>query len=213
MLDHNIDNFTSQTGTDYSSSNYVVDKNIILGLICLADVMCVDVSVLILTRCLNPCSFVSKNIWKMRIKFAKIPHDLLIMGCWVRGEDRGGEGIKNTAIIWSPPLTKYSVILARHPRYTGDLYRVIMTGNNLLRTSVTANLLQPSLFNILSLLSLSQVYLGIWTSALLKCKNPLGISLSIESLWWISPEDVRVRRLKKLDQPGTGHNSHRRVQI
>ena len=168
MLDHNIDNFTSQTGTDYSSSNYVVDKNIILGLICLADVMCVDVSVLILTRCLNPCSFVSKNIWKMRIKFAKIPHDLLIMGCWVRGEDRGGEGIKNTAIIWSPPLTKYSVILARHPRYTGDLYRVIMTGNILLRTSVTvtANLQQPSMFHTLSL-SLCLKY--IWVFGHLLC--------------------------------------------
>ena len=147
----------------------------------------------------------------MRIKFAKIPRDLLIMGCWVLGEGGGGEGIKNTAIIWSPPLTKYSVILARHPTHTGDLYRVIMTGKILLRTSVTvtANLQQPSMFHTLSL-SLSQVYLGIWTSALLKCKNPLGISLSIGSLWWISPEDVRVRRLKKLDQPGTGHGSHRK---
>ena len=48
----------------------------------------------------------------MGIKFAEIPRDLLIMGCLV-GE--GGEGeIKNTAIIWPPPLTKYSVILARH---------------------------------------------------------------------------------------------------
>ena len=125
--------------------NYVVDKNIILGLNCLADVIwCVGLSVLILARCLNPCSFVSKNIWKMRIKFAKIPRDLLIMGCWVLGEGGGGEGIKNTAIIWSPPLTKYSVILARHPRYTGDLYRVIMTGNILLRTSVTQSLLFSS---------------------------------------------------------------------
>ena len=49
MLDHNIDNFTSQTGTDYySGNNYVVDKNIILGLICLAEVMCGDVS-----QCIN----------------------------------------------------------------------------------------------------------------------------------------------------------------
>ena len=44
MLDHNIDNFTFQTGTDYSGNNYVVDKNIILGLICLAEVRCGDVS-------------------------------------------------------------------------------------------------------------------------------------------------------------------------
>ena len=169
MLDHNIDNFTSQTGSDYSSSNYVVDKNIILGLICLADVMCVDVSVLILTRCLNPCSFVSKNIWKMRIKFAKIPRDLLIMGCWVLGEGGGGGGIKNTAIIWSPPLTKYSVILARHPRYTGDLYRVIMTGNNLLRTSVTAS--QPTFSNLhCSTFSLSSLCLKyIWVFGHLLC--------------------------------------------
>ena len=52
----------------------------------------------------------------MGIKFAEIPRDLLIMGCLV-GE--GGEGeIKNTAIIWPPPLTKYSVI---HPRHWGLL--------------------------------------------------------------------------------------------
>ena len=53
----------------------------------------------------------------MGIKFAEIPRDLLIMGCLV-GEG-GGEGeIKNTAIIWPPPLTKYSVI---HPLHWGLL--------------------------------------------------------------------------------------------
>ena len=165
MPDHNIDNFTSQNTTDNSSNNYAVDKNIILGLICLADVMCVDVSVLILTRCLNPCSFVSKNIWKMRIKFAKIPPDLLIMGCWVRGEGGGGEGIKNSAIIWSPPLTKYSVILARHPR----THRGLVSCHNDREhppphichtvTSLLSSNLQCSTFSLSALLYLALKYI------------------------------------------------------
>ena len=91
MLYHNIDNFTSQAAPDYSSNNYLVDRNRILGLICQRDVRCVDVVVLIQTRCLNLSSFVTENIWKMGIKFAEIPRDLLILCCWEGGGRRLGK--------------------------------------------------------------------------------------------------------------------------
>lgn len=117
MLYHNIDNFTSQAATHYSSINYLVDRNRILGLICQRDVRCVDVSVLIQTRCLNPSSFVTENISKMGIKFAEIPRDLLILCCWEGGGEGWGRSKKHDNYLFSP-LTKYSVI---HPLHWGLL--------------------------------------------------------------------------------------------